>query len=55
MFSGIGDLEWECTKKLGQHSTLLFTSVQKTANFACNLCKSGGEKGPMPFTKVVEQ
>jgi hypothetical protein len=28
--------------------------VQKTANLAPNLCKNGGEKDPMPFTKVVE-
>jgi hypothetical protein len=28
---------------------------QKTANLASLLCTIGGEKDPMPFTKVVEQ
>jgi hypothetical protein len=41
-------------KKLGQRLQILFTGVQKTATLACNLCKNGGEKGPTPFVKVVE-
>jgi hypothetical protein len=55
MLSGIGDLERKCVKKLGQCPWVLFTGAQKTTNLACLLCTIGGEKDPMPFTKVVDQ
>jgi hypothetical protein len=42
-------------KNASQRFWVLFTGAQKTANLACLLCTIGGEKDPMPFTKVVEQ
>jgi hypothetical protein len=37
-------------------STLAVTihRCPETETLACNLCKNGGEKGPTPFVKVVE-
>jgi hypothetical protein len=55
MLSGITGLKCKLVKNAGQHLTLLFTGAQKTANLASNLCTIGGEKGHMPFTKVVEE
>jgi hypothetical protein len=42
-------------KNSSQHFWLLFTSAQKTADLAGNLCKNGGEKDPTPFVEVVEE
>jgi hypothetical protein len=53
MFSGIASLEWKWVKNAGQHLMLLFTGTQKTANFACHLCKIGWEKHPRAFLRVV--
>jgi hypothetical protein len=55
MLSGITGLKCKLVKNAGQRPRLLFTRAQKTANLASNLCTIGGEKDPMPFTKVVEE
>jgi hypothetical protein len=55
MLSGIAGLKCKMVKNASQRWRSLFIGAQKTANLAPNLCKNGGEKDLMPFTKVVEE
>jgi hypothetical protein len=55
MLIGIGDLEWKRVKNASQRPESLFIGTHKSVNLTCLLCTNGGEKDPMPFTKVVEQ
>jgi hypothetical protein len=54
MLSGIAGFKCKLVKNASQRWRSLFISAQKTANLAPNLCENGGEKDPMPFTKVVD-
>jgi hypothetical protein len=55
MLSGIAGLKCKLVKNASQHWRSPFIGAQKSAILASDLCKNGGEKDPMQFTKVVEE